>query len=470
MADCIPIGPELSFKQQILELATHLSRSLPAAEQREFVGMYEAQVKVEGDAEVPEDKRAPVVKSLVGKLVELKGGLEGLKESDVESSHLLLQYVLSNTFGADSEEHRNSVKQVAEAVQKGAEASNRQARVDVAVKILNNTYNYLAPSSPLRPTVLLTLLTLLAHSSDITILSLSPSTLTSALSQWSISSAEKVSFLTSAAELYQSLGDLSKALEILTIALKESVDAKIVEKAVLLNLAVTDKFELDEVLSIQGVKEQLGKAAEVVALFEGDEVEAVEKGKQWAAANASWVEGAGIPGFTTDSVLRKLRLIALLSLCVKSETRQLGYAPVAKALGVDESEVEAWVIDAIRSKLITARISQPLSLIRIQTISSLSTSSRRFGPSEWQLLEKRLGEWKKSVSEARQVVEEAQNVAAQPVNQYQQQRRGGPGGGGKRDQRQNQNRDQNQNQNQGQQQQQQQNENKQIQQEEVAAA
>ncbi|OCF41054.1 eukaryotic translation initiation factor 3 subunit M [Kwoniella heveanensis CBS 569] len=460
MADCIPIGPELSFSQQILELATHISRSLPAAEQREFVGTYEAQVKVEGEGDVPEDKRADVVKSLVGKLVELKGGLEGLKESDVESSHLLLQYVLSNTYAVDSDDYRNSVKQVADAVQKGAEASNRQARVDVAAKILNNTYNFLAPSSPLRPTVLLSLLTLLAHSSDISVLPLTTSTLTLALSQWSISSAEKVSFLTSAADLYQSIGDLSKALEILTIALRESVDAKIVDKAVLLNLAVPNKFELDEVLNIQGVKEQLGKAAEVVALFEGDEVEAVEKGKKWAAANGSWVEGAGIPGFTADSVLRKLRLIALLSLCAKAETRQLEYAPVAKALGVEEAEVEAWVIDAIRSKLITARISQPLSLIRIQSISSLSTSSRRFGPSEWQLLEKRLGEWKKSVSEARQVVEEAQNVAAQPVNQYQQQRRGG---GGKRDQRQNQNRDQNQNQ--GQQ------ENKQAQQqEEVAAA
>ncbi|WVF66508.1 hypothetical protein IAT40_001248 [Kwoniella sp. CBS 6097] len=462
MADCIPIGPELSFSQQILELATHVSRSLPTSEQREFLGTYESQVKVEGEGDVPEDKRKSAVKSLVGKLVELKGGLEGLKESDVESSHLLLQYVLSNTFGADSEEYRSSVKQVVDAVQKGAEASNKQARVDVAVKILNNTYNYLAPSSPLRPTVLLSLLTLLAHSSDISVLPLSFSTLTSALSQWSISSAEKVSFLTSAAELYQSLGDLSKALEILTIALKESVDAKIVEKAVLLNLAVTDKFELDEVLKIQGVKEQLGKAAEVVALFEGDEIEAVEKGNKWASANGSWVEGAGIPGFSADSVLRKLRLIALLSLCAKSETRQLEYAPVAKALGVEESEVEAWVIDAIRSKLITARISQPLSLIRIQTISSLSTSSRRFGPSEWQLLEKRLGEWKKSVSEARQVVEEAQNVAAQPVNQHQQQRRGA--GGNKRDNRQNQNREQNQNQNQ------QQNEHKQPQQEEVAAA
>lgn len=44
-------------------------------------------------------------------------------------------------------------------------------------------------------------------------------------------------------------------------------------------------------------------------------------------------------------MLRKLRLIALVALCTKSETRQLEYAPIAKALAIEESEVETWVID-----------------------------------------------------------------------------------------------------------------------------
>lgn len=53
----------------------------------------------------------------------------------------------------------------------------------------------------------------------------------------------------------------------------------------------------------------------------------------------------GIPGFTSETILRKLRLIALVALCAKSETRQLEYAPIAKALAIEESEVETWVID-----------------------------------------------------------------------------------------------------------------------------
>ncbi|WVW81254.1 hypothetical protein I302_103245 [Kwoniella bestiolae CBS 10118] len=434
MADCVPIAPELPFRQQVIELASHLARSLPNSDQasyREFVGSYENQVTEE---DVAVEQKREIVKSLVGKVGELKGALDGLKESDVENSHLLLQYTLSTTFEPSSEEYSTAVKNVVEAVKKGGESSGKQSRVDVASRILNNTYNYLPSSSPLRPVVLLSLLSLLSTSSDLSVLPISPEVLSKSISQWTISSKEKVDFLLSLSQLYLTSSDLHKALEVLIIALKESVDTKIVEKAIAVNLATSDKFELDDILRVQGVKENLGGAKSVVELFEGDEVENVKKGQEWAKSNAAWVEGAGITGFTTDSVVRKLRLVALLSLAARSETRQLEYAPIAKALSIDESEVEAVVIDAVRSKLLSARISQPLSLIKIQSISTLSSSTKRFGSDEWKLLEKRLNEWKVSVNEARIVVEEAQKLAEQPLSS------GGPNdkrrGGGKRDNRQ----------------------------------
>ncbi|WWC97586.1 hypothetical protein V866_004470 [Kwoniella sp. B9012] len=439
MADCIPIAPELPFRQQVIELASHLARSLPNSDQasyREFVGSYESQVNKEGEEDVAAEQKTEIVKSLVAKVGELKGALDGLKESDVENSHLLLQYTLSTTFDPSSEEYSTSVKNVVEAVKKGGEASGKQSRVDVASRILNNTYNYLPSTSSLRPSVLLSLLSLLSTSSDISILPLSSEVLSKSISQWAISSKEKVDFLLSLSQLYLSASELHKALDVLIIALKESVDTKIVEKAILVNLAISDKFELDEILKIQGVKENLGNAKSVVDLFEGDEIENVKKGQEWTKSNAAWVEGSGIPGFTAESVVRKVRLVALLDLAARSETRQLEYAPIAKALGIDESEVEAVVIDAVRSKLLSARISQPLSLIKIQSISTLSSSTQRFGSDEWKLLEKRLNEWKVSVTEARTVVEEAQKLAEQPLSGSGGDKRRGGGGGGKRDNRQ----------------------------------
>lgn len=69
-----------------------------------------------------------------------------------------------------------------------------------------------------------------------------------------------------------------------------------------------------------------------------------------------------------------------------------------------------------------ARLSQPLSLIRIQSVSSAGT--RRFGTDEWTLLERRLSEWKKAVADARAVVDEAESLAAQgPITHQRPPRR-----------------------------------------------
>jgi len=53
----------------------------------------------------------------------------------------------------------------------------------------------------------------------------------------------------------------------------------------------------------------------------------------------------GIKQLTAETVLRKLRLIALTTLCARSTTKQLQYSEVASTLAIDQSDVEAWVID-----------------------------------------------------------------------------------------------------------------------------
>ncbi|KAK4684773.1 translation initiation factor 3 subunit M, partial [Tremellales sp. Uapishka_1] len=417
MTDCVAIAPELPFKQQVVEFAVHLSRSLPTPSDtvaaREFVASFENQLAEE--EEVSDEVKKTIVKSLVQKVGELRGGLEATKESEAESSHLLLQYLLSSTFETSSPEYETLSKNVLEGVKKGGEIAanaNRMTRVEAACRILNNTYNYLPPTSTLRPTTLLALLSLLSISSDLSTLSLTPSSLITALSQWTLSSAEKVAFLTSASKIYQAAGDLEKALETYILALQYSTDKEIVETAVVLAIAVESRFDLNDVTRVEGVQGRFeGKTGELVALFtETDELEAVGKGKTWLEANGSWIEGFAVAQFSAESILRKLRLIALATLCARTTSKQLQYSQVASALEIEESDVEAWVIDAIRANLLTARISQPLSLIKIQTVSSLAT--RRFGSSEWQLLEKRLGEWKKMVADARVVVEEAEGLAS----------------------------------------------------------
>ncbi len=160
---------------------------------------------------------------------------------------------------------------------------------------LNNTYNHYPPSSPLRPPTLFALISLLNTLSDLPSLPLSPTLLSTALSQWSIPDTEKVAFLSSASAIYESARSFSKALELHVLALGLSVDTKVVEKALVLAIAVEDRFNLDEVLRVQGVKDGItGTLGELVKLFTGvDELEAVKQGQEWLSSNRSYLEGFG---------------------------------------------------------------------------------------------------------------------------------------------------------------------------------
>jgi translation initiation factor 3 subunit M len=158
---------------------------------------------------------------------------------------------------------------------------------------LNSTYNSLPANSPLRPTTLLALLSVLSLGSDLEALTITPSSLSASLEQWAVSSSEKISFLSEASEIYKSANLLSKSLEFALMALNIEVSEDVAEKAIVLTLANETKFDLSEVLKTQGVSGKIsGKAAELVKLFtEADEMEAVSQGQTWAQSNESYLSG-----------------------------------------------------------------------------------------------------------------------------------------------------------------------------------
>jgi translation initiation factor 3 subunit M len=249
--------------------------------------------------------------------------------------------------------------------------------------------------------------------------------------------ADKIAFLGTAAGVYIAFDnanhlnvrtpELATALEFVLLALQRQVSSENASLALALALAQPTRFDIDDVLKVQGVQDALkaGKTAELLALFSADEIEAVPKATAWVASNEDAVKGLGITRLDGKAVLRKIRLIAIATLAARSATKTIPYADIAKALQIDDADIEAWVIDAIRAKLLDAHLSQLKSVVNIRSVSSRGT--RRFGSEEWQLLERRLTEWKSAVTDARQVVDEAEALAAAPPattqRRPQQQRR-----------------------------------------------
>jgi translation initiation factor 3 subunit M len=128
----------------------------------------------------------------------------------------------------------------------------------------------------------------------------------------------------------------------------------------------------------------------------------------------------------SDQITRKLRLLALTSLAASSSTKEITYADIAKALKLDEDDIEISVIDgqcslqivhvpdltqsqticsawsAIHSGLLKASLSQPTKTLRVQSVQT-----RSFGSAEWQLLDKRLGEWKTVLEDVQKTIQDA---------------------------------------------------------------
>jgi len=113
-------------------------------------------------------------------------------------------------------------------------------------------------------------------------------------------------------------------------------------------------------------------------------------------------------GLSHEDNVFKLRLITLATLAATEE--EIPYSTFANALLIPENSVEKWVLDAIRFKLIEAKIDQLKSVVLIS-----KTTYRVFGDSQWRLLKTKLEAWKTTTTEVLQVIQNAK-VAAQNLS------------------------------------------------------
>ena len=70
--------------EQLSEFILHLSRSYPNAgdgANKELTAQFEGQIKNDENGEVSPDAKREIVKGLVGKVVELRGAMDGLKDA-----------------------------------------------------------------------------------------------------------------------------------------------------------------------------------------------------------------------------------------------------------------------------------------------------------------------------------------------------------------------------------------------------
>jgi len=101
-----------------------------------------------------------------------------------------------------------------------------------------------------------------------------------------------------------------------------------------------------------------------------------------------------------EACATKMRLLTLVSL--GHAKKELKYAEVASALHVEASEVETWVMQAIGSGLITAKMDQVQELVMVSMCAE-----RDFGQKQWERLHTNLVDWRDSIRSLLTVLQNA---------------------------------------------------------------
>ncbi|XP_065835936.1 eukaryotic translation initiation factor 3 subunit M-like [Oscarella lobularis] len=96
-------------------------------------------------------------------------------------------------------------------------------------------------------------------------------------------------------------------------------------------------------------------------------------------------------GLNYDGNLRKIRLLTLISLAAVST--EVSFDVIAQNLNLEREKIEEFVIDAIRAKLIKAKINQV-----DQKVSVTSMMHRKYDMPQWNSLKERLVTWKENLT------------------------------------------------------------------------
>ncbi|KAH9057289.1 PCI-domain-containing protein [Lactarius vividus] len=390
--DAIAIFAEGTFEDQIVELAGYISLGRPEPQRPLYVQSIRQNLEVdEGHTPQSDDvpRRREVFSVVFG---DVKGLGEGT-DREIEGFFNLLYAHLLNLWPIDSPETKERLTDLLLIV------TSASAEPAIKYRILTNFFNTLPRQSALRLPVYNALLDLASTNDELHVLQVSRTDVEQWIKEWEITPSEKSAFLERLVEIFSKAGQRATAYHYKLAHVRSLDPASQATQLVALDAIATalsdptifdydPLFKLDAVLAAQA--HPLFALLRVFLSGAPDDLHA------WQSTHASTAAE-----FSLDSAQleRKIRLLALADLGFQNIGQDLPYAQVAAALQVPVTQVERWVIDAIRAGLLTAKLAQPAQTLRVTR-----AAARVFGPQEWALLVKRLAGWRAGLAGVLDVV------------------------------------------------------------------
>lgn len=146
-------------------------------------------------------------------------------------------------------------------------------------------------------------------------------------------------------------------------------------------------YEQRIIMSLPPVADLKNTDKEIYALLEIFQQGKLEDFQSFLKSNPNTLSNNNI---SEEDAIRHMRLLSLCSLATEHE--EIPYDAIASTLQVDQSAVENWVIDAVSSGLLSAKMDQLQHVVMVERCVV-----RRFGIEQWKILQDRLNVWKTNV-------------------------------------------------------------------------
>jgi len=157
------------------------------------------------------------------------------------------------------------------------------------------------------------------------------------------------------------------------------------QRCIVASLADPNTFLFDHLLSLKPVKCLAGELIhDLLNIFVSEKLEVYIK---FYEKNKSFVDGLGLKH---EDNMRKMKLLSFMQL---AENRsEITFEEIQSSIQVGEEDVEMFLIDVIKTKLVRAKLAQDSGVVYVS-----STMHRTFGPGEWQQLHQLLSQWKNNI-------------------------------------------------------------------------
>lgn len=317
--------------------------------------------------------------------VSFLNALSLYRSADVES---VMNSIVSLLLILETEKQEALIESLCEKLVKFREGE----RPSLRMQLLSNLFHGMDENTPVRYTVFCSLIKVAATCNAIAFIPTELDQVRKWIIDWNLTTEKKHTLLRL---LYEALVDSKKSdsaakvmVELLGSYTEDNASQARVDahRCIVRALKDPNTFLIDHLLTLKPVRFLEGELIhDLLTIFVSAKLAAYVKFYQ---SNKDFIDSLGL---CHEQNMAKMRLLTFMGMAV--EFKEISFETMQQELQIEADDVEAFVIDAVRTKMVYCKIDQT----QRKVVVSHSTH-RTFGKQQWQQLYDTLNSWKANLA------------------------------------------------------------------------